>query len=311
MGLIPFLESRILAVLGFMPSILPISLTSNPFTPLLSAVHKKYKEFVENVQQVIDLICGDSVTYIKEIIMERKKVQIGDRFGRLTVISGEVRNGKKLFYKCQCDCGNTVFTRRDHLLSGASRSCKCLSRETVSKTKSGNKYGLKHGLSNTRICKIWYGMLDRCQNEKHKFYFRYGGRGIKVCDEWRLDVATFYNWAIQNGYSDSLTLDRIDVNGNYEPSNCRWATWEQQNNNKSDNNLIEYHGLKRTLSEWAKYVGIDTRVLDRRLAVGWTLDKALLGKRYNSHGVLLERTRLLPDGSGIDESSIQGFEVEE
>jgi hypothetical protein len=234
----------------------------------------------------------------------------GQRFGRLLVKERIKQNGKT-YWNCACDCGAVLSVRQDHLLNGATKSCGCLGRENSIKARLGKSFNVKHGLSNTRLYKIWYGMLERCYKPTHVAFGSYGGRGIVVCGAWKNDVTVFYRWAVNNGYSDGLTMDRIDVNGNYCPENCRWATWEQQNNNKRDNRVIEYHGLKKTLSEWAKLAGIDKRILHRRLAVGWNLEKALYGRRYNSHGILLERARLLPDLSGVDESTIQNFETEE
>jgi hypothetical protein len=234
----------------------------------------------------------------------------GQRFGRL-LVNGRGGSTRRIYWICNCDCGKILSVRQDHLLSGATKSCGCLGRENSIKAHLGKSFNTTHGLSNKRLYKIWYGMLERCYKLKHQAFDDYGGRGITVCSDWRNDVTAFYQWAIKNGYSDNLTLDRIDVNGNYDPSNCQWATWKQQNSNKRNNHLIEYQGIKMTLSEWANSIGIDKRLLDRRLSSGWNLDKALLGKRYDSHGVLLERALLLSDHSGIDEDTIQGFEVEE
>ena len=116
-------------------------------------------------------------------------------------------------------------------------------------------------------------MKDRCLNEKDVSYKNYGGRGIKLCNEW-MDFETFQKWALANGYSDKLTIDRIDVNGNYCPENCRWATWKEQANNKRNNHFIEFDGRRQTLSQWAKEIGIDCTSLLERLSKH-PLEKAL------------------------------------
>ena len=137
----------------------------------------------------------------------------GQRFGRLTVLERT-----ELKWLCKCDCGNKKIVAGGHLVSGDTKSCGCLR--------------IKHGMRNTRLYSIWHGMKERCYNTKHKFYKHYGGRGIKVCEEWKNDFQTFADWALSHGYADNLTIDRIDVNGNYEPSNCQWATNAEQQRNK-------------------------------------------------------------------------------
>ena len=112
-----------------------------------------------------------------------------------------------------------------------------------------------HGMSQTRFYKRWRGIIDRCNNSKTINYKYYGAKGIKVCDEW-LKFETFYEWAMNNGYQEGLTLDRIDNSGNYEPSNCRWVTMKVQNNNASFNKVIEYKGVKKNVGQWSETLGI-------------------------------------------------------
>lgn len=130
----------------------------------------------------------------------------------------------------------------------------------------------KHGLCHTRLYKIWCKMKERCYNEKSKNYENYGSRGIKICDEWRYDFAKFYDWAIQNGYDDTLTLDRIDVNGNYCSENCRWATWEEQENNRRDNVRINVNGKDFTISQFARLINSNSASVAWRLKKGWSID---------------------------------------
>ena len=161
---------------------------------------------------------GDSVT---TLTIE------GKRFGRLAVIENKIINHRG-YSICKCDCGKIATIRNDALKSGVTKSCGCITKEIA---KSG-KNRRKHGLHNTRLHRIWGAMKTRCCNENFKRFSDYGGRGITVCDEWKNDFMSFYKWSIENGYSDKLTIDRINVNGNYEPSNCRWATVAEQNKNK-------------------------------------------------------------------------------
>lgn len=134
----------------------------------------------------------------------------------------------------------------------------------------------KHGLNETRIYKTWVRMKVRCYNQNHDRYKNYGGRGITVCDEWKNDFKKFYEWAMKNGYSDDLTIDRIDVNGNYEPSNCRWITNKEQCNNRRNNHFITYNGKTQTVSEWAEEIGLDYNTLLVRInRLHWDIEKAL------------------------------------
>lgn len=200
----------------------------------------------------------------------RKPVSIGERFGRLEVLCqiGTKKNGAKI-YRCKCDCGNTKDAVGAELRRGSVRSCGCLFREVQLKTVT------KHGHSRTALYKTWKDMKRRCENETRKEYRNYGGRGITVCDEWKHDFQAFHDWAMANGYSDELTIDRINVNGNYEPSNCRWATQKMQSNNKRTSVFLEKDGETHTVAEWAEILGISPQTIYSRLKRGCPVEKVL------------------------------------
>jgi hypothetical protein len=155
---------------------------------------------------------------------------VGQRFGRLVVLSHSDVEKHRHFWTCQCDCGWKKRVSGTHLTSGAIRSCGCLGRESARKVLM--EKCVKHGGRYTRLYSIWTGMKKRCHYPRHKYFYNYGGRGISVCEAWRFDFAAFQQWALANGYAPGLTIDRIDVDGNYEPGNCRWATRSEQEKNK-------------------------------------------------------------------------------
>ena len=135
---------------------------------------------------------------------------------------------------------------------------------------------IKHGLSNTRLFSIWKSMLTRCLNPNNKSYKYYGGKGVSVCDEWKNNFQAFYDWAISHGYTDNLTLDRMDSIGNYCPQNCRWVTMKEQNENKSNNRKISALGETLTLSQWSQKTGINITTLKSRIdKLGWSEEKAI------------------------------------
>ena len=198
--------------------------------------------------------------------MAKVKDLTGQKFGKLTVIKRAENNKHGLpRWECRCDCGNTTLVSGQHLREGRAKSCGCLKKEALA----------KHKLSNSRLYRIWANMKTRCENPNRKDYKRYGQRGVIVCEEWH-DFPTFYEWAISNGYKDGLTLDRIDSNGNYEPSNCRWATAKEQCNNRTNNHTITYNGETKTIAQWAEERNINHDTLYSRInRMNWDIGRAL------------------------------------
>lgn len=191
----------------------------------------------------------------------------GMRFGRLVVKhrSGTSKSGNILWY-CRCDCGNTAYVISYNLRKGFTRSCGCLLNEFI-----GN-LNKSHGMSNTSTYRIWLGMRRRCYSEKANTYERYGGRGITICKRWN----KFENFHADMGERPKgMTLDRWDNNKSYCKSNCRWASYQIQANNKRNNHLITFKGKVQTMAQWSREIGLSQSALKMRLKRGWSVERAL------------------------------------
>lgn len=192
---------------------------------------------------------------------------LGQRFGRLVVVSFAGRRLAKRTWNCVCDCGKRCVAHGYDLRHGKHKSCGCLHLESI------RRHGhTKHGGSRTRTYSSWSAMISRCTDPAATHFERYGGRGIKICERWR----TFENFLADLGERpEGKSLDRIDNDGNYEPGNCRWATNREQSLNRSDSRYIEFNGLRKRRSEWAEEYGIHPETLRCRLRKGWSVEKAL------------------------------------
>lgn len=190
----------------------------------------------------------------------------GREFGFWKVIERAENHSstKSAQWLCECECGTKRIIRASILKSGKSKSCGC----------HKNDYNRIHGGKGTRLYEIWRHMIYRCENPENQAYEKYGGRGITVCDEWH-DFVCFREWAMENGYKETLSIDRIDNNKGYCPDNCRWATSEMQMNNRRMCNVLEFNGEKLTLSQWAKKTGIPRSTLLNRIKRGWNIEKVL------------------------------------
>lgn len=197
---------------------------------------------------------------------------IGKTFGRLTVEEISHKKVGKYNYwmwKCRCSCGNVKWFRAGYVSSGHTTSCGCKLKE--------NKTNLKHGESKTRLYHIWLSMHDRCDpyNTAFAFYYRYAGRGISVCDEWH-DYETFAKWARETGYSDDLTIERIDNDGNYCPENCAWVDRKEQARNRKTTFTVTYKGREMSLAEACELAKMPYKQVFARIKrLGWPVEKAL------------------------------------
>ena len=201
------------------------------------------------------------------------------KFNRLTAIEPVGRDKwNSVLWRCKCDCGNETITTVAHLRSGHTKSCGCLMRETSAINMHNITF--KTGCSLERLYAVWSEMLLRCNNPANKAYKHYGGRGIKVCKEWQ-DYLVFKEWAYSHGYNENAkrhecTIDRIDVNGNYCPENCRWATNAEQSVNKQDTVYVELNGERMALSQAAEKLRMNYGTLNSRInKLHWPVEKAL------------------------------------
>lgn len=199
----------------------------------------------------------------------------GCKFGRLTALK-IASSTRKWVWECICECGNKIIVSGHNLRGGNTRSCGCLRVENAKRTIVVNGESTTHGMTKTPEYRSWIHMRERCYCSKDKDYKNYGGRGIKVCDRW---LNSFENFFADMGLrpSGKHTLDRYpNKNGDYEPGNCRWATQKQQQNNRTNNRMIEYNGSILTLSQWSEKLGIKGTTISERLNIrGWTIEEAL------------------------------------
>lgn len=194
---------------------------------------------------------------------------VGNKYNKLLVIEscGQCKNGLHFYSKVKCDCGNTFLVRDTQLVNNKIKSCRHCGSATHKKT-------------NTRLFNIWQSMKQRCSVYSGKNYKDYYAKGITVCEEWQNDFINFYHWAINNGYQDNLSIDRIDNKSGYNPQNCRWADAITQANNKSNNKIIMYNNKKYTLAQLSREYGIKYSLLLSRLRNNWDIERALTEKSF-------------------------------
>jgi hypothetical protein len=193
---------------------------------------------------------------------------------RLTVIKKVgTNNNRETLWLCECNCKdhNKITVVGSSVRTGHTLSCGCLNKEHVAESL---KQRSTHGETNTRLFKIWQGIHKRCENANASNYYLYGARGITVCKEWS-NYVEFAKWAKENGYNDNLSIERINVNGNYCPENCKWATRKEQANNTRANHYLTYQNQTHTISEWADITGIKYGTLNSRIQRGWDIDRAI------------------------------------
>lgn len=194
---------------------------------------------------------------------------IGRKIGKITIVEylGSIKKETgdyHRFWLGKCQCGKNIYLRQTDIIKEVRKSChKC------------DKSSYKHGMTNTRLFRIWQNIRGRCYCKTNVDYKDYGARGIKMDEEWRDNFINFYNWAINNGYKDNLSIDRIDVNGNYEPSNCRWANNYTQANNKRNNKRYEYNGKLYTIRELSNMSNLSYSIIQSRIYSGWSIEKAI------------------------------------
>jgi ORF019 len=206
-----------------------------------------------------------------KIILRKKEIEVnvGDSFNYFTILDIHTKEDeKKLLCDVKCKCGkilNDMDLRR--ILREEVKSCGCYAMEIL------NERNIKHNESKTRLYKIWVDMRRRCNNPNRKRAKSYYLKGIRVCDEWN-NWETFKEWALKNGYDDTLSIERIDNSKNYCPENCKWIPKSEQSKNRDFNNNITYKGETHTLTDWSKKLGINRTTLSGRFIRGWTVEQA-------------------------------------
>lgn len=212
--------------------------------------------------------------------MAIKEEVVGNVYGHITVLADAERKGRNSrFVLCVCKCGTKKEFRMQLLKTGKTKSCGCVSHEM------GAEKRRTHGGTGTRLHNIWRSIKRRCYNPNERVYEYYGGKGVVMHDDWLFDFARFRDWSEKNGYSEDLTIDRIDNTGNYEPSNCRWVSMQVQSNNKSNNRMMKINGTTKTVADWSRFTGVNVKTIYNRLYSGYPEHASILSveefKEYN------------------------------
>lgn len=195
---------------------------------------------------------------------------IGMRFGSLVVKSKlNINRHREMEWLCICDCGNSHKATSNRLTTGKTTCCHACAMKKISISNS------KNGVEPKKLYNAFTNMKTRCYNKNYFLFHRYGGRGITVCDEWRNDFSAFRKWAFENGWDESLTLDRIDNDKGYSPQNCRWVDKTAQANNRSTNRYLEHNGERDTIANWSRRLNIPYYVLQHRMEKGLPDDEIL------------------------------------
>ncbi|PKE18656.1 hypothetical protein [Macrococcoides caseolyticum] len=195
----------------------------------------------------------------------------GGKYGRLTCVKS-IDSRKWLF---KCECGNEKVINKYDVRRGHTQSCGCLHKENTSKARK------IHGEADSRLNRTWYNMKKRCYHKRNPKYKNYGARGIKMCNEWKGDYIAFSKWAHENGYTDQMTIERIDVNGDYEPANCKWIPMSEQATNRTSNKWVYIDGIRYSPLELEEKFNIPAKTIYARIARGDTGESVVrpLGQR--------------------------------
>lgn len=219
---------------------------------------------INNVRYGTIKSCGCRIN-MKKRVKPKQRIKVGSKFGDLIVLDnlGQIKKEAHYYSKVRCSCGYEFITRDTFLITGKQDKCRFCSKK--------HSKGYKHGLTNTRIFNIWQDMRARCYNSNEQSYRNYGGRGIKICSEWKDDFHAFYEWAINNGYEENLQIERNDVNGDYSPSNCSWKTQLEQARNRRNTIHVDYEGKKMPIGKIAEITGIKSSTIYERIKrFGWS-----------------------------------------
>lgn len=194
----------------------------------------------------------------------------GQKINKLLVLEFFENKNKRTYWKCLCDCGNIKEILGTHLVQGKTKSCGCYNSEKASQSCKNRTI-----IPNKRIMYIWQSMKQRCYKEDSISYKNYGAKGIKICNEWLNNPKVFYDWAINNGYEERLTIDRINNNGDYEPNNCRWTDWETQMRNTKHNIIINYQGETNCVKYFIDKYKLNQFAIYSRLKRNWSVKDAI------------------------------------